>query len=98
MEINEVNHDENQNLNNNNYIVEEQDDDVYNDEDDLMDSGDEDLIDEGTEDEEDFNQGLISLSDLHVLDLEIPSLRSLTIIEIINKKIEYKNNLPKMLM
>jgi hypothetical protein len=98
MEINEVNQDENQNLNNNNYIVEEQDDDVYNDEDDLMDSGDEDLIDEGTEDEEDFNQGLISLSDLHVLDLEVPTLRSLSIIEIINNKIEYKKSLPKMLM
>lgn len=99
MEINEVNqNDDNPNNPNNNYIVEEQDDDnVYNEEDDLMDSGDEDLIDEGTEDEEDFNQGLISLSDLHVLDLEVPTLRSLSITEIMTKRIAYYT-LPRILV
>ena len=83
MQINELNNNDNQleldNLsnNNNNYIVEELDDDNFfnnevNDDDDVnfIDSGDEDLIDDGTEDEEEFNQGLISLSDLHILDLE----------------------------
>lgn len=99
VEINEVNqNDDNQINNNNNYIVEEQDDDnIYNEEDELMDSTDEDMIDEGTEDEEDFNQGLISLSDLHVLDLEVPSLRSLSIIEIMNNKIDF-NSLPVLLV
>jgi hypothetical protein len=96
--ININNNNINNNNDNNNYIVEEQDDDtVYNEEDDLMDSGDEDLIDEGTEDEEDFNQGLISLSDLHILDLEVPTLRSLSIIEIMNNKLDYKS-LPKILV
>lgn len=96
---NQINNINNNNNDNNNYIVDEADDDnAYNEEDEeIIDSGDEDLIDEGTEDEEDFNQGLISLSDLHILDLEVPTLRSLTIIEIMNNKLDY-NSLPKMLV
>jgi len=50
--------------NNNNLALEDHDDFEF------VDSDSEDLINEETEDEDDASQGLISLSDLHVLELE----------------------------
>ena len=52
------------NNNNNNLVLEEHDDFEF------VDSDSEDLINEETEDEDDASQGLISLSDLHVLELD----------------------------
>ena len=54
----------NNNNNNNNLVLEEHDDFEF------VDSDSEDLINEETEDEDDASQGLISLSDLHVLELD----------------------------
>lgn len=62
------------------------------------DSDSEDLINEETEDEDD-NLGLVSLSDLHVLHLDVPTLRLLTQMEIIKLKIEVDPKLiPKNLI
>jgi hypothetical protein len=52
------------NINNNNLTLEDHDDFEF------VDSDSEDLINEETEDEDDASQGLISLSDLHVLELD----------------------------
>lgn len=96
MEINELNPGNDTDLEpivdpmNLDYIVEELDE--FENEDEFVDSGDEDLIDEGSDDEdEDINRGLISLSDLHILDLEVSSLRYLTMIQIIDSNIYYKS-------
>ncbi len=80
-----------------NYIVEELDE--FENEEEFIDSGDEDLIDEDSDEEgdEDINTGLISLSDLHILDLEVSSLRYLSMLQIIDSNICY-NNLPINLM
>lgn len=60
----------NNNSENNNYIVEVlEDENIFGNDEEFIDSGDEDLIDEGS-DVEDFDMGLVSLSDLHILDLE----------------------------
>lgn len=97
MEINELNPGNDTDLEpivdpmNLDYIVEELDE--FENEDEFVDSGDEDLIDEGSEDEEDedINRSLISLSDLHILDLEVSSLRYLSMIQIIDSNIYYKS-------
>lgn len=64
----------------------------------LSDSGSQDLIDEEeTEEDDEMNQDLISFSDLHILDLTIPSLRNLCLRTVLINKLDYKN-LPVSLM
>ena len=82
MEINEIHHQNGNELEENdvgyNYIVEEEEEvnefeDVENEHgnfDFAEDSGEEDIIDDDDNEDDEVSQGLISLSDLHVLDLE----------------------------
>lgn len=93
METGEVNTDNNLEIipnpeNVDNYIDEELNDDVLDDEDDNTDHALMDTDDETSDEDEDSN--LISLSDLHILDFEISSLRYLSMIQIIEDKIDYK--------
>lgn len=62
----------------------------------FADSDSDDLINEESDDE-DGDLGLESWSDLHILDLNVPTLKSLTKILIIQKKMPI-DSLPKVLM
>ncbi|CAF1059137.1 unnamed protein product [Brachionus calyciflorus] len=65
------------------------------DEIEFFDSDTDDLINEETD--EDDDAGLISLSDLHILELDIPTLKTLSRLNIIKNKLDYKS-LPKVLI